>query len=901
MTIRNLETLLKPTSVAIIGASPRPGSVGHVVLENIRLSAFAGAIYPVNVKYDEVSGLPCYRRVADLPSVPDLAVIMTPPATVPHLIEDLGRKGCRVAIVLTAGITETNGLRQQMLDAAKPYLLRIVGPNTLGLLSPGIELNASFSHIPAPRGRLGLLSQSGAIATTLIDWAKAEGVGFSHVVSMGDMADVDVGDLVNLIARDGETAAILLYLESIPQPRKFLSAVRAAARIKPVIVVKPGRHEAAAQAAATHTRALASADRVVDAALRRAGAVRVIDLQDMFGAAETIARFRPIAAPRVAIVTNGGGAGVLAVDQLIDEGMPIAILSDTTIAALDAMLPATWSRANPVDIIGDAPPERYRAAIEAAAADPGVDAILVMNCPTGLASPMGAAQAVAASVSKGLISGKPMFACWLGEYAAHDARAVLQEAGVASFDTPAQAAQAVGFLSRWTRLQTKLQRVPESRNDAVSGEAIARPIFAAVAAEGRSMLTEPEAKAVVKAYGIPVPDLIVAATVQEVETAAAKLLETVPRVVVKLLSKAISHKSDIGGVALDLMTAGDAAAAAHAMLERVASVQPGAVIDGFAVQPMIRRSRAIELIAGVNSDPSFGPTILFGAGGISVEVVDDTAIGLAPLDEVLAGDLIDRTRTSRLLAGYRDRPAADRSAIVNALIGLSQLVIDFPCVKGVDINPLLADADGVIALDARIEIDPARILESGPNPDLVIRPYPSGWERVAVEATSAYRIRPIRPIDAGLYPRFLERVTPEDMRLRFLASFEVLSPEMMVRLTQLDYDRDMAFIAIDEASGDLAGIARLSAEPDHQIAEFGVLVRSDLQGHGLGTALMGQLLDYAKGDGIERIYGLILRENLGMLALTDALGFARETDPADLTLVRATLELANWQGPSQAA
>lgn len=895
MTIRNLEALLRPTSLAIIGASERTGSVGRVVLENVKQGGFAGPTYPVNPKYDSVCGLRCFRSVAGLPAAPDLAVIMTPPSTVPGLIDDLGRRGCRVAIVLTAGITADNGLRQQMLAAAQRHMLRIIGPNTLGLLSPGIGLNASFSHIPAPKGRLALLSQSGAIATTLIDWAKAEEVGFSHVVSMGDMADVDAGDLVNLMARDGQTAAILLYLESIPQPRKFLSAVRAAARLKPVIVVKPGRHEAAANAAATHTGALASSDKVVDAALRRAGAVRVGDLEDLFEAAETIARFAPIAAPRVAIVTNGGGAGVLAIDQLIDENVTIATLSEATLAALDAALPPTWSHANPVDIIGDAPPERYRAAIDAVAADSGVDAILVMNCPTGLASPEAAAHAVAAAVTNGLIGRKPVFACWLGEYAARGARTVLQEAGVASFDTPAQSARAVGFLTRWTRLQSELQRVPEGRNESIAGEATARTILAAVAAEGRRLLTEPEAKAVIAAYGIPVPKLIVAATPAEVENAAARLLEAAPRVVVKLLSKQISHKSDIGGVALNLTNAHDAAAAAAAMLKLAADALPDAIIDGFAVQPMIHRLQAVELIAGLNSDPIFGPTILVGAGGTSVEVVDDTALGFVPLDAVLAGDLIDRTRISKLLAGYRDRPPADRPAIVGALLSLSQLVIDFPCVKSCDINPLLADADGVLALDARIEIDPLRILEIGPNPDMAIRPYPSGWERVA--ALGAYRIRPIRPIDAGLYPRFLEKVTAEDIRLRFLSSSEVLSPEMMTRLTQLDYDRDMAFIAIEERSGDLVGIARLSAEPDHQIAEFGLLVRSDFKGHGLGGALMAQLLDYAKADGIEMIYGLMLRENGAMIALSSALGFAREAYPADLTLLRVGLMLADWHGP----
>ena len=890
MSTRNLEGAFAPASIAVIGASKRQGAVGQVVLANIISGGFRGAIYPVNLKYEEVQGLRCYHHIEDLPEAPDLAVIMTPPETVPELVDQLGRRGVRVAVVITAGINAGNGLRQKMLDAAQPHLLRIIGPNTIGLLAPHLGLNASFTHIAPAAGRVALISQSGAIVSSIIDWAYAEGIGFSHVFSLGDMSDVDVGDCLNMLAADEKTAAIVMYLESIPAPRKFMSAARAAARIKPVIAVKPGRHEAAARAALTHTGSLAGADIVVDAALRRAGIIRVDDLEDLFNAAEITARFRPLNTARVAIVTNGGGAGVLAVDKLLDEGATLAALSPETLEQLDAVLPPTWSHANPVDIIGDAPPERYLAALEGVAADPGVDAILVMNCPTALASPVGAAAAVAGLVDKGCINGKPVLACWLGKHAAEAARAVLQQANVASFDTPAQAAEAVALLTRWSVLQRNLERVPESQGEIAVDNGRVRAVIAAAAAEGRTLLTEDEAKAVIAAYGIPVPETILAATVDEVAAAAERLLGAAPAVVVKVRSKTISHKSDIGGVVLDIRDADGARKAAAGIIARVAKI-PGGKLDGFTVQPMIRRPRAEELIAGISSDPIFGPTILFGAGGVSVEVVKDTATGLAPLDEVLAGALIDRTRVSRLLAGYRDRPPADRAAIQRALLGLSQLVVDFPAIVAVDVNPLLADADGVIALDARVEIDPARIGEPAPNRSLAVRPYPSGWVKTVAAGGTDYTLRPIRPVDAALYPAFLDRVDPEDMRLRFLVAMKNIPPDLLIRLTQLDYDRDIAFVAL-EPSGDLAGIVRYAAGPERETAEFGILVRSDIKGHGLGSALLRHLVDYARAEGVGRLEGLVLTENTRMLALCRELGFEIAADPSDPVRLRATLPLA---------
>ena len=892
MTIRNLEFAVRPRSLAVFGASARKGSVGRIVMENIVAGGFEGDIWPVNPKYDEVAGLRCYHAATELPAAPDLGVIVTPPATVPGIVADLGARGCRAAVVITAGLTRENGLRQAMLDAAKPYLFRIIGPNTVGLMVPPARLNAGFAHMVAAPGNIALLSQSGAIATSLIDWAADNGVGFSHIVSLGDMADVDVGDWLDLLAGDAKARAIVMYLETVTNPRKFMSAARAAARIKPVIAVKAGRHKAAAKAAATHTGALSGADRVIDAALSRAGILRVEGLAELFDAAEITARFPPLENARIGIVTNGGGAGVLAVDQLVEGPGTLAELTPTTIERLDAALPPTWSHANPVDIIGDAPPDRYRAAVEAVAVDPGVDAVMALNCPTGLASPADAASAVAGLADRGRIGGKPVLTSWLGEHTAREARGILQDAGIPSFTTPSDAARAISYLADWSRAQKALTRVPSSRSEDVAGDRDAvLAIFRRTAVEGRRMLTEPEAKSAVAAYGIPVPETIVARSPTEARRAAAKLLRTSEKVVVKLLSKAISHKSDVGGVVLDIGTADRAGEAAHAIEDRVRRRAPEADIEGFAVQPMVVRRRAQELILGMSRDPIFGPVILFGAGGVAVEVMDDTAVALPPLDDVLAGDLIERTRIGRLLAGFRDREPADRRAIASALNGLSQMIVDFPCIVSVDINPLLADAEGVIALDARIEIDPDVVEEQRPNPALAIRPYPAEWEKEFSGGGANYRIRPIKPADIALYPDFLAKVSPGDVRLRFLAPRKGFSDEMLKRLTQLDYDRDIAFVALAEDGGKLAGVGRLSCDPDRTRGEYALLVRTDLQGHGIGWQLLQQILAYARAEKINRIEGIVLEENKAMLKMCREFGFTVAHHPDEPGAMLVALDL----------
>jgi acetyltransferase len=891
VTIRNLDHAVHPRSVAVFGASPRAGTVGGILIRNIVEGGFGGEVWPVNPKHGEIGGRRCYARAQDLPGAPDLAVIATPPHTVPGIVADLGARGCRAAVVVTAGLTRESGLRQAMLDAAKPHLFRIIGPNTVGLMLPRLKLNASFAHMAAKPGNIALLSQSGAIATSLVDWAADNDVGFSHIVSLGDMADVDVADWLDLLAGDAGTRAIVMYLESVTNPRKFMSAARAAARIKPVVAVKAGRHELAAKAAATHTGALSGSDRVVDAALSRAGILRVEGLAELFASAEIMSRFPPLERARVGVVTNGGGAGVLAVDELAGTTASLAELSQATIERLDAGLPPTWSRANPVDIIGDAPAARYRSAVEIVAADPGVDTVMVFNCPTGLASPADSATAVAALASDGRIGGKPVLTCWLGEHTARTARRVLQNAGLASFETPADAVRAISYLANWSRAQKALARVPSNRSEDVAADRkIVQDIFRAAAAEGRQMLTEPEAKAVVAAYGIAVPETVIARSPAQARQAAARLLGKWPAVVVKLLSKVVTHKSDIGGVVLGIETAERAGEAASAIESRVRARAPDADIEGYAVQPMVVRKHAHELILGMSRDPIFGPAILFGAGGTAVEVVNDTAVALPPLDDVLAGDLIERTRMGRLLAGFRDRPAADREAIAAALNGLSQMVVDFPCIAAVDINPLLADADGIVALDARIEIDPEAVEQAGPNPALVIRPYPAEWERDIAVGAAQYRIRPIKPADIGLYPDFLAKIAPEDIRLRFLAPRKKFPDEMLKRLTQLDYDRDMAFVVL-EGSGALAGVARLSCDPDRSLGEYALLVRTDLQGQGLGWALLQQVVDYAKAEGIGRIEGMVLSENEAMLRMCKEFGFAitHQTDQPGLALVALDL------------
>ena len=891
MTIRNLEHLLSPRSVVMIGASPEPGSVGLIVTRNLHAGGFKGPVWLVNPRHTDVDGVPCYPSVEALPGTPDLAVIATPPHTVPKLIEELGRKGTRAAVVITAGVR--GDLQQAMLDASRPHLLRIQGPNCIGLMVPGIGLDASFSHRAPVPGDLAFLSQSGALATAVIDWAVDRQIGFSHVVSLGDMADVDFGDMLDFLAGDPKSRAILLYMESVTHAPKFLSAARRAARSKPVIVVKAGRHEAGSQAALSHTGALTGADSAYDAAFRRAGLLRVFELQELFDAAESLARLPASGGERLAILTNGGGAGVLAVDRLVDLRGNLAELSDKGMEGLDAVLPPTWSRGNPVDVIGDASPERYCAALDVLLEEPGTDAILIMNCPTAAASSAAVAQGIVESIEarrQAKKPAKPILTNWLGEAASREARQLFATHDIASFEFPASAVEGFMQLVRYSRAQEQLMRTPPSLPEELGlHTADAEKIIGAAVGAGRSVLSEAESKSLLAAYGIPTVPTEIATTPDDVGAIATRILQEHAACVVKVLSDDISHKSDVGGVRLGIERAEDARHAAEDILARVARQLPQARVEGFTVQPMIRRPRAHELIAGMAVDRTFGPVLLFGAGGTSVEVVADTAEALPPLDMNLAVDLMRRTRIWRLLQGYRDRPAADIDRLAEALVRLSYLVARHPEIREIDINPLLADETGVIALDARVRVEDEA---ASPRVPMALRPYPSEWIKdLVLEGIGPVRMRPIRPEDEPLYDEFFRHLTREDHRLRFFSAGADLSRKFLARLTQIDYAREMAFVALAKDTGLLLGVSRFMADPDYTRGEYAVLVRSDLKGRGLGWQLMQHLITYARAEGLEQLFGSVLANNTTMLKMCSELGFNIGPEPDDPSVRHVALDL----------
>ncbi|MBI3507480.1 MAG: bifunctional acetate--CoA ligase family protein/GNAT family N-acetyltransferase [Proteobacteria bacterium] len=897
MSIRNLDKLLDPKSIALIGATPKPGSVGAVLARNLLHGGFAGPVLPVNPKYDAIEGVFAYRDVASLPTVPDLAVICTPPETVPGLIGELGARGCRAAIVITAGFGELGegrgkALERAMLEAARPYLMRIVGPNCLGVMAPGIGLNATFAHVVPPKGDIAFVTQSGAMATVIVDWAKPRKIGFSQLVSLGDMSDVDFGDMLDWLANDGQTRAILLYIEAVTHARKFMSAARAAARLKPVIVIKAGRHAEAAKAAASHTGALAGADAVYDAAFRRAGMLRVFDIDELFDAVATLAAPPAHGGDRLAILTNGGGLGVLAVDALMDEAGHLASLDAATMARLDAVLPKTWSKGNPVDIIGDADGPRYAAALQALLATPEIDAILALNCPTAIASSVEAADAVVAVAKNARV---PVLASWLGgTETALAARARFADARIPSFETPEKAVRGFMHLVRYRRAQDNLMEVPDAAPENLAPDAgAARTVVAAALDAGLEWLPDPDVRAVLAGYGFTLPKGELATDAAGAAAAAARIGG---RVALKIVSPQVLHKSDVGGVALDLDGPQAVALAAAAMVARVHAKVPGAEIRGFLVQEMVRRPDAHELILGTSEDRQFGPAILFGQGGTAVEVMADTAMALPPLNVKLARELIAATRVSRLLKGYRDRPAANMAAVELALVRLSQLVCDLDAVAELDINPLVVDAKEAIVLDARIRV---RRPESGVHAArLAIEPYPSDLvETVLVDGAGPALLRPIRPEDGPLIETLIDRMDADDRRMRFFAPVKRLSRSQLARLTQIDYDREMAFVCESALLGmGLLGVVRIVADPDRARAEYAIALRSDLKGIGLGRRLMVRILDYAKARGVGEVFGDVLRENHKMLDLCRALGFAIRSSAESPELVHAVLGLAAWRG-----
>ena len=886
MTIRNLDRLLAPRSVAVFGASPRVGSVGATVWRNLRGGGFSGALHAVNPKHRTLDGQPVFARAADLPAAPDLAVICTPPATVAALVAELGATGTRAAIVMTAGLDAAQ--KQATLDAARPHLLRVLGPNCLGLMTPRLGLNASFAHIDALAGEIAFVSQSGALVTAMLDWATSRRIGFSHLVSLGESADVDFGDLLDYLASDAGTRAILLYIESVKAPRKFMSAARAAARNKPVIVVKAGRAGQGMQAAASHSGALAGSDIVFDAAIRRAGMLRVDTMQELFLAAETLARLRGNQSEVLTIITNGGGGGVMAADAAARSGVALYEPDAALLARLDAVLPATWSHGNPVDLIGDAPVARYTAALAALLAEPRSGAVLFMHAPTAIVASADIARACAPLVAA---ARDRVLGCWLGDASVAEARLIFRQAGIADYATPEDAVRAFSMLLTYRRNQAQLIEAPAARPPRAAPDVeAARALIAAALTEGRQWLDEAQVKGMLQAYGIPVPHSLTVAADEGAAVAAARTIGY--PVALKIVSPDITHKSDVGGVRLALRSDADVAEALRSMQERVRAARPEARVAGFAVQAMVERAHAEELIVGASIDSVFGPVLLFGQGGVAVEVIGDRAVALPPLNEALARELVSRTRVAKLLGGYRDRPPARLDAVADVLTAVSCMLADLPELAEIDLNPLLADADGVIALDARMRVSPAR---PGGAERFAIRPYPDQWIETVSWQGETLSLRPIRPEDEAQHRAFIERLDAEDIRMRVFYTRRELPRSELARLTQIDYAREMAFIAERTGAGgerETLGTVRAVSDPDNVEAEFAVIVRSDLKGRGLGRLLLDKLVRYARGQGLERLVGMVLRENAGMLALALRCGFLLdESKPPESDVVHLVLPL----------
>jgi acetyltransferase len=891
VSVINIERLCRPASVAVIGASARADSVGYIVLRNLVQGGFTGPVWAVNPRHAVIDDMPCFRDIAALPAAPDLAVICTPPDTLPGIIDALGARGTRAAIAITAlprAAPGTPAIVARCLAAAKKYQLRLLGPNCVGLLVPGANLNASFAHTSGRPGPLAFVSQSGALCTAILDWANARDIGFSHFVSLGDAMDIDFGDLVDYLGHLPETKAILLYIESVMAPRKFLSAARAVARHKPVVLIKAGRNAAGARAANSHTGAITGGDDVFDAAMRRAGVLRVDSIDELFEAAETLAHPRGrLAGERLMILTNGGGLGVLAADAVAAGGGTLATLEPALVAELDALLPATWSRANPVDIVGDAAAARYAAALHVLAKSRAYDALLVMLVPTALVDNLAVARAVAEFATT---ARRPLFAVWMGGPAVTAARQALGAAGVPQYDTPTSAVRAYLQLVHYARNQASLIETPDSRalraHDSDRARTIIdRALAGTQAADARAELGELDAKALLAAYGIPVVESVRVATHAEARAAAGRLAYPLA---VKLLSPDVSHKSDIGGVQLDIEDDAQLAAALKRIDDNLRLHRPQARHGGYTLQRMASRNAAFELLLGLTTDAVFGPAIVFGAGGTAVEVLRDTAVALPPLNSALARDLVERTAIARLLHGYRDRPPAALDALTDALLALSQLVIDHPRLVELDINPLLCDTRGVLALDARASV------AAQPVGALAIRPYPSELETtVTLEGGETVLIRPIRPEDEAMHRAFLEQVSPEDLRFRFFRVTNRFSHEFLAGFTQIDYDREMALIATrpgGKGEPETLGVVRAVTDANNAQAEFAILVRTDCKARGLGQALMQQIIDYQARRGTAQLYGEVLIHNHAMLGLCKELGFSVDAGEPD-EVVRVELPL----------
>ncbi len=889
-----LDAIFAPRSVAVIGATEAPGSVGRTVLFNLLQSPFGGPVFPVNPRRASVLGVKAYPNLAAVPERVDLAVVVTQAATVPGVIRQCADTGVKGAIVISAGFKELGpqgaALEQQVLAEARRGRVRLVGPNCLGVMSPLSGLNATFAAGMARPGNIALLSQSGALLTAILDWSQRELVGFSALVSVGSMVDVGWGDLIDHLGGDPRTKSILIYMETIGDARAFLSAAREVALAKPILVLKAGRTEASARAAVSHTGSLTGSDEALEAAFRRTGVLRVDSIAELFHLAEVLARQPRPRGPRLTILTNAGGPAVLAADALTEGGGALAELSPETMAALDQALPPHWSRNNPVDILGDADPGRYAAALEIALRDRGSDGLLVILTPQDMTDPTQTAERLVHAARE---EGKPILASWMGGPAILAGEAILNRAGIPTFPYPDEAARA--FDAMW-RYSDDLRALYETPALPAGGAAAAPPdrdrageLVRAARAEGRAILSEHESKALLVAYGIPTVETHVARDAAEAERIAERIGYPV---VLKLHSRTITHKTDVGGVRLDL---GDAGAVREAFRDIEASVAARAGaghFEGVTVQPMVALD-GYELILGSSVDPQLGPVLLFGSGGRLVEVYRDRALALPPLDATLARRWMERTRIHEALRGVRGRAPVDLDALAALLVRFAELVAEQRWIREIDINPVLASPSGLVALDARVVLhDPALREEALPGP--VIRPYP-------VEYAGAFRLRdgtevtvhPIRPEDEPLVVKFHETLSERSVALRYMAAIPLdrrVAHERLIRVCFSDYDRDIALVAERrEPQREILAIGRLAKIPGQAEAELALLVGDRWQRRGIGAELGRRLLDVARAEGLEKVVASMLPENREMQRLCEQLGF-RLHRAVDEPLVEAEID-----------
>lgn len=897
MTIRNLDYMFKPRSVALVWSDETYFKYGRVVLQNLSKGGFKGEIFSVHPDKRAIDTVSGYESIDKLPKAPELAVISTPRKQVPGFIEQLGERGTKAAILISYGFGEGGDekgrkYRDRILKATQPFMLRIVGAGSLGVMVPSSGLNAGYSHINPIDGNIAFVAQSGTLVSSVLDWAIHRNIGFSYLVSLGGMLDVDFGDMLDYLSMDGHTRAILLYVEQVTNARKFMSAARAAARLKPVIVVKSGRHPEGAKAAESHTGAIAGSDAVYDAVFRRAGILRVNDISALFDAVQTLSLASAIGGDRLAILTNGGAIGVMATDTLIEKKGRLGILSDDTLLKLDNILPHPWSHGNPVDIGADASSERYAKALEILLEDKGINGIMVLNCPSAISSGVDSARAVIETVKNNTynIKNRQVLTSWLGDGAAEQARKAFAENRILTYHTPTEAVRGFMQLVRHKKSQEMLMEIPPAISEDFTPDLKrAQKIIEKSIENGNDWLNEAESKKVLTAYGISVVETFTAQTPQDARQQAEKL--GCP-VVLKILSPEIHRKTQFSGVALDLKTPIMVEETAYAMLQRVKEAKPGAHISGFTVQPMIQRKNARELLMGMICDSQFGPVIIFGHGGSYATIIKDSAMGLPPLNMHLAKDIISQTVISRILEEYDGVPGANMDAIALTLVKVSQLVCDIPQIIELEINPIIADESGVLALDARIKtahLDP----DITGDKRLAIRPYPKVLEeKVTLLDGNTLILRPIRPEDGPAFQDFFAKLSPEDIRFRFLHPIKTLPPNLSARLTQIDYDREMALVLTKISGGpEILGVVRITAEPNIEHAEFAIVIHHDLKGQGLGSKLLKRIVDYSKARGIKYVYGEVLSDNRAMLGLANSLGFKKRPIPDDPGVMHVGLKL----------